>query len=100
MMIINNQPNIQRQVGLNKMKTGLSSSTCPSLYGIHNCFNMNNLGCCVYAYPCCWEEVIPRVYMIKDTAGTPEIQVLLKYRAAKRATTERSPYHIEFSPIS
>ena len=69
MMIINNQPNIQRQVGLNKMKTGLSSSTCPSLYGIHNCFNMNNLGCCVYAYPCCWEEVIPRVYMIKDTPG-------------------------------
>ena len=35
-IIINNQPTdkVQRPVGWNTMKTGLSSSTCPGLYGV------------------------------------------------------------------
>ena len=35
-IIINNQPTetVQRPVGWNTMKIGLSSSTCPGLYGI------------------------------------------------------------------
>ena len=35
-IIINNQPTdkVQRPVGWNTMKTGLSSTNCPGLYGI------------------------------------------------------------------
>jgi len=63
---------------------------------------MNNLGCCVYAYPCCWKEVIPRVYMIKETPGgwntgnSSSLEVPGRHRGNYRAF----PYHIEFSPIS